>query len=511
LLLLREMEEVRRGWLEGEHDTTVTAQGHRQYGAVLRHRAGSTSPARHLGLRGALPGLENQGQPHYGGAQGKVIITCAVTGSIHSRACRRICRYARRDRRRRDRRGAGRRGDRAPARGQSQGWQPDAGSRAVQAVLPKIKPPRTWSSPDHRRRADHEHRERCKPALRPEARVASLKHGLDETSACTRCSAATRSSSTTGKALTSRAATSASSRTASRYRLHPAVLRRQRHRFEIECYDNRPSLHRGALPGRRLLKPPLFIQSVFGIRGGIARIRERAAHEANCPTACSATLTTGRCWAPAANQMFIARCRRYGRQCPRRPRGQPVARPRAARRVERRAGLEARRILEELGFAVASPNDAREMLKLKGARHVLLGCSFFCFFRSRLLRRTGPPRLVKFVSPYPPGARRSAGAHLAAKLAESLKQQFIVENRTALPASSARTTSRRARPTAIRSCSSSIRMRCTRRSIRSCPSTRKGFRAVMLVAPAMAITTAPGKPYRSFADVSRPRKRGPTR
>jgi len=31
---------------------------------------------------------------------------------------------------------------------------------------------------------------------------------------------------------------------------------------------------------------------------------------------------------------------------------------------------KARRILEELGFAVASPGDARAMLKLKGARNV---------------------------------------------------------------------------------------------------------------------------------------------
>jgi uncharacterized protein (DUF849 family) len=31
---------------------------------------------------------------------------------------------------------------------------------------------------------------------------------------------------------------------------------------------------------------------------------------------------------------------------------------------------KARRILEELGLAVASPSDAREMLKLKGGRNV---------------------------------------------------------------------------------------------------------------------------------------------
>jgi uncharacterized protein (DUF849 family) len=31
---------------------------------------------------------------------------------------------------------------------------------------------------------------------------------------------------------------------------------------------------------------------------------------------------------------------------------------------------KARRILEELGLGVASPNDARDMLKLKGGRNV---------------------------------------------------------------------------------------------------------------------------------------------
>src|SRR5437667_318640 len=42
-----------------------------------------------------------------------------------------------------------------------------------------------------------------------------------------------------------------------------------------------------------------------------------------------------------------------------------------------------------------------------------------------------PARLVKFVSPYPPGGSVDPLARiLAAKLAESLKQQFIVENRT---------------------------------------------------------------------------------
>src|SRR3954463_13524914 len=42
-----------------------------------------------------------------------------------------------------------------------------------------------------------------------------------------------------------------------------------------------------------------------------------------------------------------------------------------------------------------------------------------------------PTKPVKFVSPYPPGGSVDPLARLlAAKLSESLKQQFIVENRT---------------------------------------------------------------------------------
>src|ERR671928_1888990 len=42
-----------------------------------------------------------------------------------------------------------------------------------------------------------------------------------------------------------------------------------------------------------------------------------------------------------------------------------------------------------------------------------------------------PAKPVKFVSPYPPGGSVDPLARLfAAKLSESLKQQFIVENRT---------------------------------------------------------------------------------
>src|SRR5207253_6738775 len=70
-----------------EHAYHGHGAGHRQYGALPRHR-GRQAHLRpgDLGLRrGALPGLENRGEtPFMAAAQGKVIITCAVTGSIHT-------------------------------------------------------------------------------------------------------------------------------------------------------------------------------------------------------------------------------------------------------------------------------------------------------------------------------------------------------------------------------------------------------------------------------------------
>src|SRR5258705_11838688 len=62
--------------------------------------------------------------------------------------------------------------------------------------------------------------------------------------------------------------------------------------------------------------------------------------------------------------------------------------------------------------------------------------SRFSFFLLALLAlplqaQEWPTKVVKFVSPYPPGGSVDPLARiLAAKLTESLKQQFIVENRT---------------------------------------------------------------------------------
>jgi len=142
-------------------------------------------------------------------------------------------------------------------------------------------------------------------------------------------------------------------------------------RFEIECYDIGHLYTAAHFLERRLLKPPLFIQSVFGIRGGIGPHPEDVLHMRRTADRLFGDAYYWSVLGAGRNQMFIAAMSavmggnvRVGLEDSLwLGRGQ-LAESNAAQVAK------ARRILEELGFAVASPNDAREMLKLKGARNV---------------------------------------------------------------------------------------------------------------------------------------------
>src|SRR5436853_2347837 len=120
------------------------------------------------------------------------------------------------------------------------------------------------------------------------------------------------------------------------------------------------------------------------------------------------------------------------------------------------------------------------------------------------LAQEWPARLVKFVSPYPPGGSVDPLARiLAAKLAESLKQQFIVENRTG--ASGIIGTDYVAKsPPAAHTFVFIFDTHAVHQSLNpNLPfDPVKDFAPVMIVGTApMAITTGAMKPYRTFADV----------
>jgi len=121
-----------------------------------------------------------------------------------------------------------------------------------------------------------------------------------------------------------------------------------------------------------------------------------------------------------------------------------------------------------------------------------------------LFAQDWPTRLVKFVSPYPPGGSVDPLARiLAAKLAESLKQQFIVENRTGASGIIGTDYVAKSAPdgyTFVFIFDTHAVHQALNPNLPFDPV--KDFAPVMIVGTApMAITTAATKPYRTFADV----------
>lgn len=120
------------------------------------------------------------------------------------------------------------------------------------------------------------------------------------------------------------------------------------------------------------------------------------------------------------------------------------------------------------------------------------------------LAQDWPTRVVKFVSPYPPGGSVDPLARLfAGKLSEALKQQFIVENRTGASGIIGTDYVAKSAPDGYtfvfifdtHSVHQALNPKLSFDPI-------KDFAPVMIVGTApMAITTGVMKPYQSFADV----------
>jgi tripartite-type tricarboxylate transporter receptor subunit TctC len=115
-----------------------------------------------------------------------------------------------------------------------------------------------------------------------------------------------------------------------------------------------------------------------------------------------------------------------------------------------------------------------------------------------------PTKVVKFVSPYPPGGSVDPLARiLAAKLTESLKQQFIVENRTGASGIIGTDYVAKSAPdgyTFVFIFDTHSVHQALNPSLPFDPV--KDFAPVMIVGTApMAITTGTMKPYQTFADV----------
>lgn len=142
-------------------------------------------------------------------------------------------------------------------------------------------------------------------------------------------------------------------------------------RFEIECYDIGHLYTAAHFLDRGLVKAPLFIQSVFGLRGGIGPHPEDVLHMKRTADRLFGNQYQWSVLGAGRNQMYIAAQSavmggnvRVGLEDSLWLGKGQLARTNA----EQVAKIK--RILEELGLEVATPDDARRILQLKGAANV---------------------------------------------------------------------------------------------------------------------------------------------
>jgi uncharacterized protein (DUF849 family) len=142
-------------------------------------------------------------------------------------------------------------------------------------------------------------------------------------------------------------------------------------RFEIECYDIGHLYTAAHFLDRGLVKAPLFIQSVFGLRGGIGPHPEDVMHMRRTADRLFGNQYQWSVLGAGRNQMYIASMSavlggnvRVGLED-----SLWLGKGRLAQtNAEQVAKI--RRILEELGLEVATPDDARRILQLKGGSNV---------------------------------------------------------------------------------------------------------------------------------------------
>ena len=142
-------------------------------------------------------------------------------------------------------------------------------------------------------------------------------------------------------------------------------------RFEIECYDISHLYTAAHFLDRGLVKPPLFIQSVFGLRGGIGPHHEDVLHMRRTADRLFGDQYVWSVLGAGRNQMMVATLSaavggnvRVGLEDSLWDGPGTLARSNAAQ-VKR-----VRTILEALSLEVATPDEAREILQLKGGNNV---------------------------------------------------------------------------------------------------------------------------------------------
>lgn len=142
-------------------------------------------------------------------------------------------------------------------------------------------------------------------------------------------------------------------------------------RFEIECYDIGHLYTLAHFVDRGLVKPPFFVQSVFGILGGIGGHPEDVMHMKRTADRLFGDDYEWSVLGAGKNQMRIAAMSagmgghvRVGLE------DSLWIGPGQLARSNAEQVAQARALIEGLGLEIATPADAREILKLKGGDKV---------------------------------------------------------------------------------------------------------------------------------------------
>ncbi len=142
-------------------------------------------------------------------------------------------------------------------------------------------------------------------------------------------------------------------------------------RFEIECYDIGHLYTLRHFADRGIVKPPFFIQSVFGILGGIGPHPEDVAHMKRTADRLFggdyvwSVLGAGRNQLPiAAQSVALGGNVRVGLE------DSLWIAPGKLAESNAQQVRAARQIIEGLGLEVATPDEARSLLRLKGPKSV---------------------------------------------------------------------------------------------------------------------------------------------
>jgi len=142
-------------------------------------------------------------------------------------------------------------------------------------------------------------------------------------------------------------------------------------RFEFECYDIGHLYNLKHFLDRGLVQPPLFVQSVFGILGGIGTHAEDVAHMKRTADRLFGNDYRWSVLGAGSAQMRIAAMAagmggnvRVGLE------DSLWAGPKTLAKSSAEQVRLVRGIIERLGLAIATPDEAREILSLKGSEEV---------------------------------------------------------------------------------------------------------------------------------------------